>query len=367
MSGFDLALALCICSNTQNLKQKKVFMNRALRHCLKLGLIFYLGAAASVWAQGPEKTPARQFAAQAAFRQAEITGFTRARAFLQVVSEVSGRCLKVTADVGEAIGPSGVFVRLDSTFVDLELKRNLVEQALAVTKLKYTEKEFNRHRKLVRSKSEPQSKLDALETERDQAELQLQALKTAAEVIRERQSRHKVKAPPGWLVVSRQVEPGSWVNAGAPLATLGDYSTLVVPMALAPEEHAWLLSHRHKLSVTLSPQGKQVAARIYRVSPAFDPATRKINVELALDGNIKSRRGGLMAALRMTLPDPSGAVLVPASALQRRYQEYWLTRPDGSQVKVLLLGPGPDGGQRVSSPGVKPGDRFLAQPLAESK
>lgn len=58
------------------------------------------------------------------------------------------------------------------------------------------------------------------------------------------------------------------------------------------------------------------------------------------------------------MPDPTGALLVPPAALIERYQENWLTKQDGSQVRAVVLGPGPDGLKRVVSSSVKPGERL---------
>jgi hypothetical protein len=66
--------------------------------------------------------------------------------------------------------------------------------------------------------------------------------------------------------------------------------------------------------------------------------------------------------LKLRLPDPSGAVLVPASALTERYDDFWLTRPDGSRVRVVRLGEGAENTVRVSSDEVKAGDMFRLNP-----
>jgi hypothetical protein len=58
------------------------------------------------------------------------------------------------------------------------------------------------------------------------------------------------------------------------------------------------------------------------------------------------------------MPDPSGAVLVPAAAVSERYQEHWLTKAGGERMRVVVLGPGPEPDTlRVASPRLKPGDR----------
>ncbi|MES9980256.1 MAG: hypothetical protein ABW107_16075 [Candidatus Thiodiazotropha sp. 6PLUC5] len=74
-----------------------------------------------------------------------------------------------------------------------------------------------------------------------------------------------------------------------------------------------------------------------------------------------SYRGGLRVELALNIPTRSGAVLVPERALQQRYEQYWLKRPDGSEISVVYLGRsnGPDEGWvRVTSPEIKPGDKF---------
>ena len=298
------------------------------------------------------------FRARPAVRQVVLTGFTRARARIKITSEVSGRCLSVAAQVGQAIPPDGVFARLDDVFVRLELEANRVEQARLASRVAYLEKEVKRSRSLVRRRSQAQSELDRLEDQLGQARYRLRALAIAAKTLRERQRRFALTAPAGWLVIQRLLEPGQWVARGMVVGVVGDFSTLYVPLALSHPQLRALRRQAGKLRLRLPELGRLVPARLARVSPAFDPATRKINLDLAIKGGLEQMRGGLRAELTLEMPDPSGAVLVPAAALSRRYQEYWLTRKDGSQVRVLVLGDGPGGSKRVASPQVKPGQRF---------
>ncbi len=108
-----------------------------------------------------------------------------------------------------------------------------------------------------------------------------------------------------------------------------------------------------------------MAASLLRVSPAFDEVSRKIAVELEIGEGVEDPRGGLRAELDLAIPLSSGAVTVPESALVRRYEQYWLQRPDGESVKVVYLGreEGAEGAAvRVAAPAVKAGDRFRLQP-----
>jgi multidrug efflux pump subunit AcrA (membrane-fusion protein) len=101
---------------------------------------------------------------------------------------------------------------------------------------------------------------------------------------------------------------------------------------------------------------------VARISPAFDPETRKINVELAVTDTLSENRGGLRAELTLETPDPSGAVLIPAAAVTERYEEFWLTRANGEKIRVLFLGNGPDNTYRVRASELNPGDKFRVKP-----
>ena len=77
---------------------------------------------------------------------------------------------------------------------------------------------------------------------------------------------------------------------------------------------------------------------------------------------LEEKRGGLRAELTLKIPDPTGAVLVPASAVAERYEEFWLTKANGDKVRVQYLGRGIQNTLRVRSPEVKPGDTFKVKP-----
>jgi multidrug efflux pump subunit AcrA (membrane-fusion protein) len=184
----------------------------------------------------------------------------------------------------------------------------------------------------------------------------LRVLEVKERVLAERLARTRVRAPAGWLVTARNVEPGQWVREGDVIGAAADFSTLLVPFALTPEQYAALPDE--SIALDLPELGLRVPASAYRINPGFDPATRKIAVELAVVGDISPRRGGLRALLTLALPERTGTVLLPAAAVEERYEEAWVTREDGARIRVTLLGSTEDGQVRLAGDGIRPGDRF---------
>ena len=144
------------------------------------------------------------------------------------------------------------------------------------------------------------------------------------------------------------------------MARVGDFSRLLVPFALSNAEYR-ALREVGDLRVDLPDLGVELGARIARVSPAFGEVSRKIRIELEIGEGLDENRGGLRVQLGLRLPLPSGAVVLPRAALAERYEQHWLKREDGTELKVVYLGR--DGAERVRvvSPEVEPGQRFQLQ------
>ena len=305
------------------------------------------------------------FRAIPAMREVRLIGYTRARRIMDIVSEEAGRCIKVNADVGDRLGKDGVFALLDTTFIDLSIEKNQVNQKRLQNLMAYYTKDVKRFEELVETETAAQSKLDDLQNKLDQTEFEIQKLKVEEAELKERRARHLIKVPAGWTVTERTVEPDEWVSVGNHLGKAGDYRTLLVPFSLSPEEYSALKKQNDKVELFFPDGpagGLRIEASVERVSLAFDPETRKINVDLAVRKDLPEKRGGLRAELTMMVPDPSGAVLVPASALVERYEEFWLTRASGEKIRVVFLGNGSQKTSRVRSPEIRPGDKFKVNP-----
>ncbi|MCJ8499368.1 efflux RND transporter periplasmic adaptor subunit [Desulfatitalea alkaliphila] len=276
-----------------------------------------------------------------------LSGYTRARAALPVAAEMGGRVLAVHYDVGQAIGDKP-FARIDPTFVDFQIeqvKRQLERLDVAlerhVSRIGFLEKEFERIDALYRDEVAPLSRWEAAGEELAQARLELRgvaaernALAVQQRELAERRRRHDVPAPEGWVVVARRVEPGEMVAAGAPLARVADFRTLVVPLFVTEQELA-AMGERDPLPVTVA--GRPGRARINWINPDFDEQTRKSAVELVLVGHDGEARGGLPVRLELTLP--TRGLRVPRAAVTDRYDNpYVRLAPDGRMVPVFVTG-----------------------------
>ncbi len=305
------------------------------------------------------------FTAAPAMQNIQLTGFTRAKTELNLVSELSGRCLTVKADVGDTISAQGVFACLDPTFIRLDIEANQVEQNRLQTDITFYQKEVGRLQKLVRNTAVAQADLDQKQNLLDSTRYQLKALQVASRRLNEQLNRLCLKAPPRWQVIQRSIEPEQWINVGQTVAQVGDFSELYVPFALSSHEYL-ALQKMPTLQVTLPDFGLTVPAKIARISPSFDPETRKINLELSISEAVPVMRGGWRVQLNLQLADDNGVVLVPETALRERYEEWFLLTPEGEQRQVVKLGLGREAGQvRVQGKNVTAGEQFRVSAIGD--
>lgn len=301
--------------------------------------------------------------AQASYREVIITGFTRARSTMKLASEVSGKIKEVFADIGETLPEKGKFACLDDTFIeiDIELARN--DEAQRAVEVQFFNKQVSRHRKLVSKKSASVSELDDLKRQLKNAQKQLISAKLKRQRLEENRLRHCIDAPFGWRVIERDIEPGQWINAGETIGLIGDYYRLLIPLTLSAAELTVLKNMPAEIELLLIDYNLPIVAKIERISPAFDEHSRKIRVDLVVEGDLPDYRGGMRVELTVKLPDEFGAFDVPRKALRMRYEEVMLQRKDGEFISVALLGYQKNGMAKVSSENIKAGDMFkIIQP-----
>ena len=267
---------------------------------------------------------------------------------MNISSEVSGKITARNYDIGQLVG-SDPFFLIDTTFIDFQieatrqtLKQLNITMQMKRSRLKFLKKEFDRIRELFQRNSTAGSKRDSAEEEFTQAKLEMdstavqiaQAKTTLAE-LEERRRRHRISAPQGWSVTRIQVEVGEIVQINTPLASVGDYRNLVVPLALSADEFGSLKRLEEPFTVIL--EEVPVKAIIRHIDPQFDEKTRKINLELEVDGYTGNRRGGLR--LMLPIKVHTGRLQVPKAAVINRYENPRVKiKSTGENISVIVLG-----------------------------
>ncbi|WP_163339840.1 efflux RND transporter periplasmic adaptor subunit [Desulfopila sp. IMCC35008] len=296
-----------------------------------------------------------------------MTGYTQPFKQITVSSEITGKCISMLADTGDRIQDNRLVARIDSTFIELDLTANLLAREEAERQLIEEEKTLARYMSLIAQKSTPQARLDEVRLAADLHRIAQKKLDNEKERLEEKLNRHTITAPPGWVVIEKFIDAGELVQSGQPIARLGDFGRLLIPLSVTFRELQSLL-RATELKLYLPDIEKYVPGIIYTSSPVFDPKTRKIEVKIQVDASHSDLaghqlRGGMRAELVIESQTVTQTFLVPASALLRRYDTHWLEKSTGDLIPVIVLGITEDGNSTIiSGKQLEEGQRYRNSP-----
>jgi len=300
---------------------------------------------------GTEPRPVRVMTVtpKTAVRTLTAVGTLEPEARVAVAGQGEGLVVDVTVREGDVVAAGELLVRLD----DRELRAQLAE-ARAVAE------EADAARR--RSDSLRASGLLS-EAEEDEARAAARIAAARVEVLETRLSFTRVTAPVAGTVVVRRVEVGDHAAPRSALVELaaGDGLLLRVPVSELEVVHL-ARGDSARITVDALPQ-LALDARVVRVFPSADPATRQVTVELRVDHPPPAVRIGFLARARLDLERREAALVLPEGVVQRGAEVgsfAWVAEGGVARVRPLTLGWRLDGEVVVES-GLEPGDQVIVE------
>lgn len=344
----------------------------------------------------------------------EYVGTTKPSVEVAVRSQVEGKLLNLTVDVGDRVVRNQLLARLDDTLLVTEVNKAQAdlaaiesEQAQAMAEVSNAKAQLERSRvELQQAEANAQRYQDLVtegavtaqqaETFQTEAKVAQQGVLSAQDQLRSRQKAVEsitgrmaaqravindritrktyanLLSPINGVVLEKTSEPGNLVTAGGEVLQLGDLSTVkvVVPVSELDLES---LRVGQSVSVLLDAfPDRTFTGEIARITPVADPVSRQIPVEVNLpnpNGNITSN---LLARVSLQ-QGASPRVVIPESALNNREDQqatiFVVSDSAESEATVsaqtVTIGEIANG-KAVIVAGLQPGDRFVvnsSQPL----
>ncbi len=172
---------------------------------------------------------------------------------------------------------------------------------------------------------------------------------------------YAVTAPLAGWIVERDATIGEMVDADETLFEVVDTSTMWAELSV-PEDQVDLVAMGQAVVVTVDGlKGRQFEGTISYVSPKVDPRTRTVQVRAALDNPDGRLRANMYGEARVVLGDRGEAVTVPADAVQRVKDVFFVyvqTKDDEFEVRRVALGARERAVTELTS-GVSPNERVV--------
>lgn len=201
---------------------------------------------------------------------AEVPGRVDWARVVDVGTPVSGRVVRVPAEVGERVDAGQILVDLDPRPFQIAVTRARVQVAGAEPRRAEAERERDRAEELY-----DQTLLS--DHERELARIEFAAADAAYQVARADLERARldleyatVRAPTPGLILERLVEPGETVVNGVQGQVLVRLATLDRLRVRAPVDAAQAVTVRPGSEVRVTADGARYSARVVGVAPAGD-------------------------------------------------------------------------------------------------
>lgn len=342
----------------------------------------------------PQSAPVRVHTVDARMAEVpgvyEATGVVRAAVTSMVAAQVMAQVVQVHVNAGDIVAPGQTLATLDSREVETavrqaEASRAEVKDAFpeaqqhvvaAQAQLQLAQATYQRMAKLFEERSLTAQELD-------EAKARLAAAQSNVEVAQAHQVQLKsklqradegvkqasiirghtvIRAPFAGVVIDRKAEPGMIASPGMPLFVIEQGGAYRFEAQVEQRSFGMIKAGQtSEVSVDTTPE--PIAGRVVEIVPALDPATHTFTVKIALPGKA-SLRSGIFGRARFT-QSPAQALVIPASAVQRRGQLETVYVANGNRAVARLITTNPStAGQLTVSSGLSAGER-LVNPIPE--
>lgn len=252
-------------------------------------------------------------------REGEVTGIVSAFRKATVAAEVGGRVLERLVEPGDLVEAGQVLVVLDSDRVRLGAEQTQAQEQARTVDLHQARQRFERGKNLFERNAISKDTLDDLRFAVDRAEAELSAARAALNTARRAVRDSRVTAPFAGTAEIVHAQQGDYLNPGAPVATLADFSRARVRAGVTASEAASVQAG-HTANVAFEALGGvSWQGEIQSVGRIADESSGTYPVEIWLTGEAATRlREGMVAAVQLALPTTDTKPAIPRAALFRQ-------------------------------------------------
>ena len=176
-------------------------------------------------------------------------------------------------------------------------------------------------------------------------------------------AKSPVTAPISGSIISSPVKTGQKVSMSSVITRIGDIDNLQIS-AKVPERYVADLEIGQKAEITLQAyDGDVFEAKVVRISPVVDSATRTKEIILNFDKNYEKVNAGMFAKIKLYTNDFSGYPAIPQDSLVNNNDNYYMyvvKDDDTVEKRQVTLGQNVDGYYQILD-GVYAGETVVVE------
>ncbi len=243
-----------------------------------------------------------------------------------IMATAGGKLVMVNFELGSYVSKGAVVAQIDNKM--LELKK----QSSELAKTKY-ESDYNRNKILLQGDATTEQNVQDIKYSYDNSVNQISQLKQQIE-------DNSIKAPISGQVVSKKLEPGTYVNPGAILGSVVDVSTLKVDVMIS-EKDAYSLKLGQSVTITTEVYPDQKFTGVVSFISQKGDAMHNYLVQLKMpNSSTHPLKAGTFVYVDFARKSNAPALLIPRTALVESLKNpyVYIIVNDKATVRKLVTG-----------------------------
>ena len=233
----------------------------------------------------------------------------------EVAPNMSGIIQSIAVDEGDKVKKGDVLYRLRTTDLSLRVQQARAAEKSAQVQLSAAKIEYDRMQRLLSKNAVEQAQFDKVQAQYQAAQVGVEQAKVAVQVARQGLADATVRSPIAGVVVAKLKNPGEMATMMPPtvVVVVEDQSSLELHFKL-PESAVGSIHQGDQVTARFEAIGLDRTAKVEKVSPAVDPATRTVEITALLDNSDGALKSGMLAVIDVGAKAKASATPAPGSA-----------------------------------------------------
>ncbi len=281
-------------------------------------------------------------------------GNIKANEEAEIRSEISRKIRGIYFKEGTYVRKGSTLFKLDSDDLTARLRRQQVDERLAVTKL-------DREKQLIEKGLTSQEDYDVMETT-------LEQIRAEITITRIDISKTYVRAPFSGIIGLRNVSNGAYVTPQIVLTTMQDVSKVKVDFSI-PEKYIYLFKKGQKINFKVDGIDGEFEAEVYAYEPKVENDTRSLVLRAITINPGKKLMPGTFANVTFLVSESKDAMMIPTEALipKLKGQSVYLLRDGKAKLTDVDIGVRTESLVQIVSESIKPGDTIITTNILRIK
>jgi membrane fusion protein (multidrug efflux system) len=270
----------------------------------------------------------------------ETVGSLKPYEVVIVSSEVDGILHEIRVNEGTPVSRGALLAVIDDHDYRNEATRAEAAVRQAEATLANNRLEFQRKDALFKEELVTRQQYDDVTTRLAIAEADVERVKAARSIARERLDKTRIYSPLGGFVQEKKQAVGNYVRNGTPIFTIVQNHPLKLDFTIAEKDISKLKIGQDVMFTVETHAGKEFTGRLKTIYPALEDRTRTLQVEALVPNPKNVLKPGLFARVTLYTDVAVDTVVIPVTAIiyEDSSTKVFVVEGDRAKEKKIKIG-----------------------------